>query len=114
MFVDDISHFLDYTHIISTITIDWWSWPHSCCFNNGLVLEIAQQKGHTHPQNNNNFGGLNGPRQTTPAVHVIHDANASVSNVDFVGKDLDLEERHRDTQLAMTLVICEGCQRTYV
>lgn len=30
--------------------------------------------------------------QTTPAVHVIHDANASVSNVDFVGKDLDLED----------------------
>jgi hypothetical protein len=42
------------------------------------------------PQNNN-FGGLSSPRQTTPAVHVIHDANASVSNVDFVGKDLDLE-----------------------
>ena len=30
-------------------------------------------------------------RQTTPQYHVIHDANASVSNVDFVGKDLDLE-----------------------
>ncbi|CAE6912196.1 unnamed protein product [Symbiodinium natans] len=30
--------------------------------------------------------------QTTPQYHVIHDANASVSNVDFVGKDLDLED----------------------
>jgi hypothetical protein len=67
------------------------------------------------PQNNN-FGGLSSPRQTTPAVHVIHAANASVSNVDFVGKDLDLEERlgHRDSQLAMTLVTPGGCQRTYV
>ncbi|CAJ1389097.1 unnamed protein product [Effrenium voratum] len=31
-------------------------------------------------------------KQTTPAVHVIHDADASVSNVGFVGKDLDLED----------------------
>eukprot|EP00913_Durusdinium_trenchii_P017139 g16119.t1 len=30
--------------------------------------------------------------QTTPAAHIIYDANASVSNVNFVGKDLDLEE----------------------
>ncbi|CAJ1328517.1 unnamed protein product, partial [Effrenium voratum] len=29
---------------------------------------------------------------TTPAVHVIHDADASVSNVGFVGKDLDVED----------------------
>ncbi|CAE7213789.1 unnamed protein product, partial [Symbiodinium pilosum] len=31
-------------------------------------------------------------RQTTPQYLVVHDANASVSNVDFVGKDLDLED----------------------
>ncbi|CAK9040498.1 SAP domain-containing protein [Durusdinium trenchii] len=30
--------------------------------------------------------------QTTPAAHIIYDANASVSNVNFVGKDLDLED----------------------
>lgn len=36
--------------------------------------------------------GRNKLRQTTPAVHVIYDANASVSNVNFVGQDLDLEE----------------------
>ena len=36
---------------------------------------------------------VDSPRQTTPAVHVIYDANASVSNVNFVGQDLDLEER---------------------
>lgn len=48
---------------------------------------------------------LETPRQTTPAVHVIYDANASVSNVNFVGQDLDLEERKIWIQRLYTILV---------